>query len=166
MHNANVAVLSLIACLGFTQGAAHAAETPCGRWEASVTSFAGEGEGLNAHLCMEAPAQVLYFESTCDTGILSIRFMPGDFDPSEDFANRKVKLDYIIDGKSHVVDTQFEELDSAFVADVKKTDPLVKALTTGKTLNLSMKQKKVFDYKATLKGSGTAFRKLLHDCGS
>lgn len=165
MPKSHIAVLSLIAAFGFVPHTAQAAETPCGVWEASVTSFAGEGEGLNAHLCMEAPAQVMYFESTCDTENISLRFMPGDFDASEDFANCTVKLDYIIDGKSHVVDTQFEELDSAFVADVKKSDPLVKALTTGKTLSLSLKQNKVFDYKATLKGSGTAFRKLLRNCG-
>jgi hypothetical protein len=152
-------------CFAAIPGLAHAAETPCGMWETSVTTFAGEGEGLNAHFCTEAPAQILSFEITCDANVVSIRFMPQDFDDVEIPGNREVKLDYVIDGTPHVVKTQFEELDGAFAGAVDKKDPLIAALTTGKSLKLSLKQKKVSDYTTTLKGSGKAFRKLLRECG-
>jgi hypothetical protein len=164
MRKGLLAVLKAVGAMYFASCSAQATEMPCGTWETSVTSFAGEGEGLNAHLCTEAPAQIMFFEITCYSGSLGIRFMPGNYDDKEDLSTRKVKLDYNIDGKSHVVDTQFEELDGAIVADVDTTDPLVQALTTGNSLILTLHQTKAFVYDVPLKGSKRAFAKLLRNC--
>jgi hypothetical protein len=157
-------VVALFVCLAASALAASSAraETPCGVWETSVTALAGEGEALNAHFCSEKAGQLDYsFEITCNSGSLNIRFMPqieGEFD--------KVTLDYVIDGKSHLVQSQYEELDGAFAADVDVNAPLVKAMKTGSIATVTLKKTKVPAYTVPLTGSGRALEKLVRNCKS
>jgi hypothetical protein len=154
-------VVALSVCLAAsTLAAAPArANTPCGRWETTFSSLAGEGEALNAHYCGEEKDKEFSFEITCNSGSLNIRFMPqieGEFN--------KVTLDYVIDGKLHAIPSQFEELDGAFAADVDVNAPLVKAMKTGSTATVTLKKAKVPPYTVPLTGSGRALSTLIGEC--
>jgi hypothetical protein len=145
-----------------TTSLAHAAETPCGRWETTFSSLAGEGEALNAHVCKKSPELEFEFEITCNSGSLNIRFMPQIEGSGQTYD--KVTLDYMIDGKSHVVESQYEELDGAFAADVDAADPLVKAMKTARTATVTLKKTKVPAFTVPLTGSGPALSKLIRGC--
>jgi hypothetical protein len=145
-----------------TSSLAHAADTPCGKWETRFSSLAGEGEALNTYFCKKSSDLEYEFEITCNSGTLNIRFMPQVEGGGETFD--KVTLDYVIDGKSHVVQSQYEELDGAFAADVDVTDPLVKAMKTGSTAIVTLKKTKVSAYAVPLTGSGRALTKLVRNC--
>jgi hypothetical protein len=145
-----------------TSNLAHAAETPCGRWETSFSSLAGEGEALNAYFCKKSPELEFEFEITCNSGSLNIRFMPQIEGSGQEYD--KVTLDYMIDGTSHIVQSQYEELDGAFAADVEVTDPLVKAMKTARTATVTLKKTKVPPFTVPLTGAGRALEKLVRGC--
>jgi hypothetical protein len=145
-----------------TSGLAHAADTPCGRWETTFSSLAGEGEAINAHFCSEVKGKEFSFEITCTSGSLNIRFMPQIEGSGQEYD--KVTLDYMIDGKSHIVESQYEELDGAFAADVDVTDPLVKAMKTGRTATVTLRKTKVPPFTVPLTGAGRALTKLIRGC--
>jgi hypothetical protein len=138
------------------------ADTLCGRWETRFSSLAGEGEALNTQYCSEKKGREFSFEITCNAGTLNIRFMPQIEGSGQEYD--KVTLDYVIDGKSHVVQSQYEELDGAFAADVEVNDPLVKAMKTGRTATVTLKNTKVPTYTVPLKGTGKALEKLVRAC--
>jgi hypothetical protein len=138
------------------------ADTLCGRWETRFSSLAGEGEALNTQYCSEKKGREFSFEITCNAGTLNIRFMPQIEGSGQEYD--KVTLDYVIDGKSYPVKTQFEELDGAFAADVDATAPLVKAMISGRTATVTLKTIKAPAYIVPLKGTGRALEKLLREC--
>ena len=137
---------------------AHAAEG-CGKWETQFSSLAGEGEALNTSYCSEVSGVEYSFEITCNSGSLNVRFMPqieGEFD--------KVTVDYAVDGKSHPVETQFEELDGAFAADIAANAPLVKAMKAGHSAVVTLKDIKAPAYAVPLAGFNRAISKLIRNC--
>jgi hypothetical protein len=138
------------------------ADTPCGKWETRFSSLAGEGEALNTYFCQKSPDLDYEFEITCNAGSLNIRFMPQIEGRGQEYG--KVTLDYVIEGKSHVVQSQYEELDGAFAADVEVTDPLVKAMKTGSTATVTLRKTKVPAFTVPLAGAGRALSKLVRNC--
>jgi hypothetical protein len=158
------AVLGFLAASSLAIAGANAAETACGKWETSFSSLAGEGEALNAHFCSEVKGKEFSFEITCTSGSLNIRFMPQIEGSGQEYD--KVTLDYVIDGKSHVVQSQYEELDGAFAADVDAADPLVKAMKTARTATLTLKKTKAPAFTVPLAGAGRALGKLVRGCKS
>ena len=76
----------------------------------------------------------------------------------------KVKVDYAVDGKSHVVKTQFEELDGAFAVNLATKDPLVKAMRAGQNAVVTLKDVKAPAYHVPLDGFKRAIGKLIHEC--
>ncbi len=157
MAKSITAVLCLLALATLAR-----AETPCGIWETSFGSLAGEGEALNAHYCSEKKDKEFSFEITCSTGTLNIRFMPQIEGSGLEYD--KVTLDYTVDGKSHVVESQYEELDGAFAVDADVADPLVKAMKAGATAKVTLKKTKVPAYTVPLVGTGRALAKLVREC--
>jgi hypothetical protein len=158
MSKSAIALLVILTTSTLSQ----AAETPCGRWETSFSSLAGEGEALNAYVCKKSPDLEFEFEITCNSGSLNIRFMPQIEGSGQEYD--KVTLDYMIDGKSHIVESQYEELDGAFAADVDAADPLVKAMKTARTATVTLKNTKAPTYTVPLAGSGRALSKLVRKC--
>jgi hypothetical protein len=157
MSKSAVALLVILT----TSSLAHA-DTPCGRWETRFSSLAGEGEALNTYFCQKSPDLDYEFEITCNSGTLNIRFMPQIEGSGLEYD--KVTLDYVIDGKSHVVESQYEELDGAFAADVDAADPLVKAMKTARTATVTLKKTKVPAFTVPLTGAGRALTKLIRGC--
>jgi hypothetical protein len=154
--------------LGFLAGSslaaavAHAAGADCGKWETAFTSLAGEGEALNTSFCSAAGGQEYSFEITCSSGSLNLRFMP--LFGGDGLTLDKVTVDYAIDGKSHAVETQFEELDGAFAADIATTDPLIAAMKAGRSAIVTLKDIKAPAYTVPLAGFTRAISKLIRNC--
>ncbi len=160
MKNRFLTLLSLLAASSLVTTPAHAAG--CGKWTTAFGSLSGEGEALNTSYCNEAAGSEFSFEITCNSKSLNVRFMPqveGDgltFD--------KVMVDYAVDGQSHVVETQFEELDGAFAANIATKDPLVKAMRAGKSAVVTLKDIKAPAYQVPLAGFKRAIGKLIREC--
>lgn len=155
-----LALLSLLAAAVLSSSVAHAAS--CGKWVTEFGTLAGEGEALNTSFCSEAAGQNYQFEITCSGQSLNVRFMP-QFE-SDALSIDKVMVDYAIDGQSHMVETQFEELDGAFAANVASGDPLVKAMMAGKSASVTLKDIKAAPYQVSLKGFSKAINKLIRQC--
>jgi hypothetical protein len=140
----------------------HAAAEGCGKWQTAFSSLSGEGEALNTSFCSEASGQEYSFEITCHSGSLNVRFMPQVGGDGQAFD--KVTLDYKIDGISHAVETQFEELDGAFAADLNVGDPLVEAMKAGRSGVVMLKDVKAPAYTVPLAGFTRAISKLIQKC--
>lgn len=152
-----LALLSLLAASSLATTAAHA--EGCGKWKTAFGTLSGEGEALNTSYCSEASGQEYSFEITCSANLLNVRFMPqveGEFD--------KVKVDYAVDGQSHVVETQFEELDGAFAVNLATKDPLIKAMRGGQSAVVTLKDVKAPAYQVPLDGFKRAIGKLIREC--
>lgn len=160
MHKLMLAGLGLLTAMAVaTPGNADPA---CGKWQTSFGSLAGEGEAWNANLCVEDSKQNLSFEVTCSGGSLNMRFMP---ELSEDIGQiDEVTVDYKVDGKSHLVKTQMEELDGALAADMPVNAPLIQKMKVGKQLVISFLGKKSPSYNVPLTGAKAAFTKLEQKC--
>ena len=150
-------LLGILAASSLAAVPAHA--EGCGKWTTAFGSLSGEGEALNTSFCSEATGQEYSFEITCNSGSLNVRFMPqieGEFD--------KVTLDYAVDGVSFPVETQFEELDGAFAADIGVRAPLVKAMKAGNSAVVTLKDVKAPAYAVPLTGFKKAISKLTRKC--
>ena len=150
-------LLGILAASSLAAVPAHA--EGCGKWTTAFGSLSGEGEALNASFCSEAAGSEYSFEITCNSGSLNVRFMPqieGEFD--------KVTVDYAIDGKSFPVKTQFEELDGAFAANISVGNPMVKAMKTGHSAVVTLKDVKAPAYAVPLAGFKKAISKLTRKC--
>lgn len=144
----------------FAATAAHA--EGCGKWKTAFGSLSGEGEALNTSYCSEAAGQEYSFEITCSSGSLNVRFMPqveGDGQTLD-----KVTVDYAVDGVSHPIETQFEELDGAFAANIDAKDPLIKAMKAGQSAVVTLKDVKAPAYDVPLAGFKKAISKLTRKC--
>ena len=154
-----LSVLAVVPVSGFAALSGHASAADCGTWKTEFGSLSGEGEALNTSFCSDAKGQEYSFEITCNAGSLNVRFMPqleGEFD--------KVTLDYAVDGKSFPVETQFEELDGAFAADIDAKDRLIKAMKAGQGAVLTLKDVKAPAYDVPLAGFKKAILKLTRKC--
>lgn len=153
-------LLSLIAVSSLAATTAHA--EGCGKWTTAFGSLSGEGEALNTSFCSEAAGQEYSFEITCSSKSLNVRFMPQV--EGSGLTLDKVMVDYAIDGQSHVVETQFEELDGAFAADIATKDPLIKAMRAGKSAIVTLKDVKAPAYQVPLTGFKRAIGRLIREC--
>ena len=153
-------LLSLLAVLSLAATTAHA--EGCGKWETAFGSLSGEGEALNTSYCSEANGSEYSFEITCNSGSLNVRFMPQI--EGDGLTFNKVMVDYAVDGTPHVVETQFEELDGAFAADIATKDPLVKAMRAGQIAVVTLKDVKAPTYQVPLTGFKRAIGKLIREC--
>lgn len=153
-------LLSLLAVLSLAATTAHA--EGCGKWETAFGSLSGEGEALNTSYCSEANGSEYSFEITCNSGSLNVRFMPQI--EGDGLTFNKVMVDYAVDGTSHVVETQFEELDGAFAADIATKDPLVKAMRAGQIAVVTLKDVKAPTYQVPLDGFKRSIGKLIREC--
>ncbi len=153
-------LLGILAVSSLATTTAHA--EGCGKWETAFGTLAGEGEALNTSYCSEAAGQEYSFEITCNSKSLNVRFMPQV--EGSGLTLDKVMLDYAVDGQSHVVETQFEELDGAFAADIATKDPLIKAMRAGKSAVVTLKDVKAPAYQVPLDGFKRAIGKLIREC--
>lgn len=159
MTNRCLMLPGVLAGLCLVVPSAQAVDAGCGKWTTAFTTLAGEGEALNTAFCSEASGQEYSFEITCNSGSLNVRFMPqigGEFD--------KVTVDYGIDGKSFPVETQFEELDGAFAADIDVKAPLITAMKAGQSAVVTLKDAKAPAYTVPLAGFKRAITKLTRKC--
>jgi hypothetical protein len=162
MRKSHVGLSGFLAGASLAVATAQAADNPCGKWETSFGSLAGEGEALNTSFCSEAAGREYSFEITCVSGSLNLRFMPQIGGDGLTF--NKETMNYAIDGKSHAVETQYEELDGAFAADVDTTDPLVAAMKAARTAVVTLKDIKAPAYTVPLAGFTRAISKLIGNC--
>lgn len=160
MSRIKIAGLCLLA--PFALATTSQAEEACGKWSTSFGTLAGEGEAWNASLCVEKTKHNLSFEVTCSSKSLNMRFMPELPDSIGEIG--KVTVDYNIDGKSHLVKTQMEELDGALAADIPANAPLISEMKSGKKLVISFPKKKWPSYDVPLAGAKAAFTKLVQKC--
>ena len=138
------------------------ADLQCGKWDTTFSTLSGEGEAWNASFCVENSKRNLSFEATCTSQSINMRFMP---ELSEDLGQiDKVTVDYNIDGKSHLVETQMEELDGALAADMEAKSAIIEEMKAGKKLVISFPGKDWPSYDISLKGAKTAFTKLIKKC--
>ena len=157
-----LALLMILAGSSLAAATAHAGGAVCGKWETAFTSLAGEGEALNTSFCSAAGGSEFSFEITCASGSLNLRFMPRI--EGDGSAFNKVTLDYAVDGKSHIVETQYEELDGAFAANLDITDPMVAAMKAGRSAIVTLKDIKAPAYAVPLTGFKRAISKLTRNC--
>ena len=155
-----LALPMILAVSSLTTTIAHA--EGCGKWQTQFSSLAGEGEALNTSYCSEASGQEFSFEITCGSGSLNIRFMPQI--EGDGLTFNKVMVDYAIDGKSHTVETQYEELDGAFAANLDTTDPLIASMKAGRSAAVTLKDIKAPAYAVPLAGFKRAIAKLTRNC--
>jgi hypothetical protein len=161
MTSRSLALPMILAVSSLTTPVAHAAEG-CGKWITQFSSLAGEGEALNTSFCSTVGGQEFSFEITCGSGSLNVRFMPqigGDgltFD--------KVMADYAVDGQSHIVKTQFEELDGAFAADIEIAAPLIRAMKAGRNAAVRLKDIEAPVFAVPLDGFTRAISELTRNC--
>jgi hypothetical protein len=160
MIDRNLAILSILAASVLAATPVQAAG--CGKWKTVFGSLSGEGEALNTSYCSETAGQEYSFEITCMAKSLNVRFMPQIEGDGMSFD--KVKADYAVDGTSYVVETQFEELDGAFAADIAIKDPLVKAMRNGQSATVTLMDVKAPVYAVPLDGFKKAIGKLIREC--
>ena len=162
MTSRYIKLLGILAISSLVTATAHAADAGCGKWTTAFGSLSGEGEALNTSFCSEANGSEYSFEITCNSGSLNVRFMPQIEGDGQTFD--KVMVDYAVDGQSHVVETQFEELDGAFAADIATKDPLIKAMRAGQIAVVTLKDVKAPAYQVPLDGFKRAIGKLIREC--
>ena len=162
MTSRYIKLLGILAISSLVTATAHAADAGCGKWTTAFGSLSGEGEALNTSFCSEANGSEYSFEITCNSGSLNVRFMPQIEGDGQTFD--KVMVDYAVDGQSHVVETQFEELDGAFATDLETKDPLVKAMRAGQNAVVTLKDVKAPAYQVPLDGFKRAISKLIRNC--
>ena len=162
MTSRYIKLLGILAVSSLVTATAHAADARCGKWTTAFGSLSGEGEALNTSYCSEASGSEYSFEITCSSKSLNVRFMPQVEGDGQNF--NKVMADYAVDGQSHVVETQFEELDGAFAADLATKDPLIKAMRAGQNAVVTLKDVKVPAYQVPLDGFKRAIGKLIREC--
>jgi hypothetical protein len=155
-------VLGVLAVLSIAGMGKEAVAEGCGKWKTEFSTLAGEGEALNTSYCSEKKGQEFSFEITCSSRSLNIRFMP--LFESDGLSFDKVTLDYAVDGRSHAVKTQYEELDGAFAADVSVKDPLIEAMKAGDSGVVTLKDVKAPAYTVPLAGFKRAISKLVRKC--
>lgn len=153
-----VATVFILAFSGASQAAS------CGKWETSVSSLMGEGTELNTHACSDEKNRKADYELTCTSKTINFRFSPTEGIEGKDFENQTLTMVYKIDSKAFTVPAVYEELDGAFASNISSEGVIVKAMKSGKTLEVSAKNNKLPTYHMVLSGAGKALDKLIKRC--
>ena len=156
------AFIAFVVASGLSSISAQA--TQCSQWETSVSSLMGEGTELNTHACSSEINRKADFELICFGNKINFRFSPTEGIDGKDFGNQTLTMIYKIDGKAFTVPANFEELDGAFASEISTQGVIVKAMKSGKTLEVSAKDNKLPTYHMGLKGAAKALDDLIKRC--
>lgn len=143
-------------------GTCHAAS--CGKWETSVTSLMGEGTELNTHACSDEKNRKADFELTCFGKSVNLRFSPTQGIDDKNFENQTLTMIYKVDGKTFTVSADYEALDGAFASAISTEGAIIKAMKSGKSLEVSAKDNMLPTYHIRLLGTTAALDKLIKRC--
>lgn len=146
--------------------AAPAWAADCEPWKAEMMEDEG-GPVMTAAVCAMTNGKSSDLLVSCGGDVLAFRYLavlPDNF-PPEGTTEFHTNLDLKIDGKTHTVDAVFEEMDGALAFYPKRSDPLVAAMKSGKSLTISTKDVATTPVTLPLKNAAQALEKVEKSCG-
>ena len=155
-------LIGLLTAASFYTCSAQAAQ--CGMWKTMVSSLMGEGTALNAQACSDEKNRKADFELICSDKKINFRFSPTEGIDGKDFGNQTLTMIYKIDGKTFTVPARFEELDGAFASEISTTGVIVKAMKSGKKMEVTAMDNMLPTYHMGLKGASKALDDLMKGC--